>query len=217
MPAAAPSVAETKEATSPAVPRKELPKKETVSEPVKRREKAPADVTTKDRTTLSKEKDRDRVAPRISGKSEGGETAGQAVKKKESAEKSEEIQFDKERFIWPVKGKVISRFGIQPNRMNFNGIRIAAGEETAVQAAASGTVIFSAYLKDYGETIIIKHEDNYATVYTHLGTRTIREDVRVRRGDRIAFLGKAGEKEEAYLYFEIRHNNKARNPLFFLP
>jgi lipoprotein NlpD len=216
-PRAAPQVAEAKEATFPAVPRKEPPKKETVSEPTKRREKAPVDATTKDRTTPSREKDRDRVAPKISVKPEGDEAVVPPVKKKESVEKPEEIQFDKERFIWPVKGKVVLRFGIQPNRMNFNGIRIAAGEETAVQAAASGTVIFSAYLKDYGETIIIKHEDNYATVYTHLGTRTIREDARVRRGDRIAFLGKAGEKEEAYLYFEIRHNNKARNPLFFLP
>ncbi len=216
-PAAAPPVAVSKEATPPAVPRKESPKKETVSEPVKRREKAPVDATTKDRTAPPREKERDRVPPRVIAKPEGDEAAGQPVKKKESVEKSEELQFDKERFIWPVKGKVIARFGIQPNRMNFNGIRIAAGEETAVQAAAGGTVIFSAHLKDYGETIIIKHEDDYATVYTHLGTRTIREDARVRRGDRIAFLGKAGEKEEAYLYFEIRHHNKARNPLFFLP
>ncbi len=86
-----------------------------------------------------------------------------------------------------------------------------------MQAAAGGTVIFSAPLKDYGETIIIKHEDKYATVYTHLGTRTVRGDARVKKGDRIAFLGKTEESEEPYLYFEIRHKNKARNPLFFLP
>ena len=217
MPVAAPSVAQTKEATSLAAPRKESPKKDTVTATVKRRERASADATEKGRTTPSRAADRDEVDRGILGKSEGDEMVGQTVKKRESGEKSEEIQFDKERFIWPVKGRVISRFGIQPNRMNFNGIRIAAGEETAVQAAASGRVIFSAPLKDYGETIIIKHEDNYATVYTHLGTRTIREDTRVRRGDRIAFLGKAGDKEKAYLYFEIRHKNKARNPLFFLP
>jgi lipoprotein NlpD len=219
-PAAAPPVAAAKEAASPAVPRKEPPKKETVSESAKRREKSPVDVTTKVRPPPSREKDQDRVAPKVAGKPEGDEAAVPPVQKKESkesVEKPEEIQLDKDRFIWPVKGKVFSRFGIQPNRMNMNGIRIAAGEETSVQAAAGGTVIFSAYLKDYGETIIIKHEDNYATVYTHLGIRTIREDARVKRGDRIAFLGKTGEKEEAYLYFEIRHHNKARNPLFFLP
>lgn len=218
--AAAPPVAAAKEAAPPVIPRKEPPKKETVSEPAKRPEKAPVDVTKKERTAPSREKDRDRPAPKVSAKPEGEGTADPPVKKKESKEiieKQEEIQFDKQRFIWPVKGKVIARFGIQPNRMNFNGIRIAAAEETAVQAAGSGTVIFSAFLKDYGETIIIKHEDDFATVYTHLGIRTIREDARVKKGDRIAFLGKAGEKEEAYLYFEIRHHNKARNPLFFLP
>ena len=139
--------------------------------------------------------------PEISGKSEGTETVDRTVKKKENVEKAEEIQFDKDRFIWPVKGKVISRFGIQPNKMNFNGIRIAATEEAAVQAAAGGTVIFSAPLKEYGETIIIKHEDNYATVYTHLGTRTVRGDVRVKKGDRIAFLGKAGDRVELVSVF----------------
>ena len=75
--------------------------------------------------------------------------------------------------------------------MYYNGIRIAAAEGTAVQAAADGLVIFSAHLKDYGETIIIQHEDQYATVYTHLGIRTVRGETRVKKGDRIAFLGKA--------------------------
>jgi len=192
--------AETRKETAPAVPRKEPPKKERVAEPAKRREK-----------------DRDKVAPSITGKVEGTEIVEKTAKKKEPGEKADEVQFDKERFIWPVKGKVISWFGIQPNRMNFNGVRIAAAEEAAVQAAAGGTVIFSAPLKEYGETIIIKHEDHYATVYTHLGTRTVRGDARVKKGDRIAFLGKADDKEEPYLYFEIRHKNKARNPLFFLP
>jgi len=209
--------AKTGPETAPAVPRKEPTKKETVIEPEKRREKTPVDMAVKDRTTLSPKKDRDRVAPGVSGKTEGVEIVEKTEKKKENGEKADEIQFDKERFIWPVKGKVISRFGIQPNKMNFNGVRIAAIEEAAVQAAAGGTVIFSAPLKEYGETIIIRHEDNYATVYTHLGTRTVRGDARVNKGDRIAFLGKADTKEGPYLYFEIRHMNKARNPLFFLP
>lgn len=209
-------VTETKTAAAPAAPRKELPKKETVTDPSRRREKAPVDATAKGRTTPPRTTDRE-GAPGVSSKPESTETVDPAVKKKETVEKADEIQFDKDRFIWPVKGRVISRFGIQTNRMNFNGIQIAAAAEAAVQAAAAGTVIFSASLKDYGETIIIKHEDNYATVYTHLGTRTVRGEARVKKGDRIAFLGKTGDKGEPYLYFEIRHKNKARNPLFFLP
>jgi lipoprotein NlpD len=207
----------TKTAKAPVAPQKEPPKKEPVTEPAKRREKAPVDTTMKDRTPPARATERDGAAPEVSAKIEGTETIDQTTKKKEDSKKADEIQFDKDRFIWPVKGIVKSRFGIQPNKMNFNGIRIATAEEAAVQAAAGGTVIFSAPLKEYGETIIIKHEDDYATVYTNLGIRTVRGDARVKKGDRIAFLGKAVDKAEPFLYFEIRHKNKARNPLFFLP
>lgn len=145
------------------------------------------------------------------------ETIEQKSREKEGGEDSERIKFDKERFIWPVKGKVRSRFGIQPNGMYHNGIKIAAKEGTPVLAAASGTVIFSNSLKDYGDTIIIKHEDNYATVYTNVSKRIVRTDDHIKKGGRIALLGKPENKGEAYLNFEIRHKNKARNPLFFLP
>ncbi|MBN1662926.1 MAG: peptidoglycan DD-metalloendopeptidase family protein [Deltaproteobacteria bacterium] len=127
------------------------------------------------------------------------------------------LQFDKKRFIWPLPGRVISRFGIQPNGMYLNGIKIAAKEGTPVVAAAEGIVIFSASLKGYGETIIIKHEDNFATVYTHLFDRMVNIEHRVKKGDKIALLGRSEKEGEAYLNFEIRQNNKARNPLFFLP
>jgi len=150
----------------------------------------------------------------------GNETEQRAEQKSREANRGEEpekLKFDKGRFIWPVKGKVQSRFGIQPNGMYNNGIKIAAKEGTPVLAAASGTVIFSNSLKDYGDTIIIKHEDNYATVYTNLSKRIVRTDDRIKKGGRIAVLGKPENKGEAYLSFEIRHKNKARNPLFFLP
>ncbi|MFA4916195.1 MAG: peptidoglycan DD-metalloendopeptidase family protein [Syntrophales bacterium] len=131
--------------------------------------------------------------------------------------KEQSIQFDRKRFIWPVKGKVISMFGIQPNGMYYNGIKIATVEGANVLAAADGTVIASDTLKGYGETMILKHEDNYATVYTNLGCRMRKVNDKVSKGDRIALSGNSEQKEEIYLNFEIRHNNKARNPLFFLP
>lgn len=157
------------------------------------------------------------VADKESRKPQKDIATGQPDVSKEVAGKSGQIRFDKRRFSWPVKGKVVSRFGFQPNRMYYNGIRIVAGEGTAVQAAADGVVIFSAPLKDYGETIIIQHKEQYATVYTHLGTRAVETGSRVNRGDRIAFLGIGNGRTPPCLDFEIRHRNKARNPLFFLP
>lgn len=139
------------------------------------------------------------------------------VKQKDGGGELEKIKFDRDRFVWPVKGKVRSKFGIQPNGMYYNWIRISANDGASVHAAAGGIVIFSASLKDYGETIIIKHEDNYATVYTHLNNRMVKVDDQVKKGGRIAFLGQSDKRSEAYMHFEVRYKNKSRNPLFFLP
>ncbi len=131
---------------------------------------------------------------------------------------AETLQFDRKRFVWPVKGRVVSRFGIQPNSMYHNGITIAAGEGMPVVAAARGTVILSGSLPGYGETIIIQHEDHYATVYTSLGQRKAKLDDRVKQAERIGYLGKGEEKGgRPRLTFEIRYHSKARNPMFFLP
>lgn len=120
-------------------------------------------------------------------------------------------------YLWPVSGKVVTRFGVQRNGMFNNGIKILAVENAPVIAAAAGTVIYSAFLKDYGETIIIKHPDDYATVYAHLGRRLVKCDVQLKRGEKIALLTRTEAKGEPLLHFEIRYKNKARNPLLFLP
>jgi lipoprotein NlpD len=152
-----------------------------------------------------------------SPREETGRKVEQKVREKDGGGESANIKFDKERFIWPVKGRVRAKFGFQRDGTYYNWISIAAKEGAPVVAAANGTVIFSNSLKDYGETIIIKHQDSYATVYTNLSGRIARVDDKVKKGSRIAFLGKAEKKGEASLNFEIRHKNKARNPLFFLP
>jgi len=143
--------------------------------------------------------------------------SGKRIENKANGAEADKIKFDKDRFVWPVKGKVRAKFGIQPNGMYYNGIKIAAKESAPVSAAANGIVIFSGPLKDYGDTIIIKHEDNYATVYTNLNNRFVKVDDTVKKGSRIAILGKSQKKGEGLLSFEIRYKNKARNPVFFLP
>ena len=134
-----------------------------------------------------------------------------------SAPEGAQIQREKMLFLWPVSGKVVSLYGIQSNGMFFNGIKITAPEGTPVIAAADGVVIFSAPLKDYGETIILKHDNDYASVYTLLGPRLVKREDRIKKGDKMATLAKSEMKGESSLNFEIRYKNRARNPLFFLP
>ena len=161
------------------------------------------------------------VKPRETGFKERTAAAPPA-KKPEPLSRIEEprdqIRVDKGRFLWPVKGPVITRFGIQPSGMKYNGIKIAAKEGTPVHAAAAGTVIYASHVKGYGDTIIVKHDESFTTVYAYLKGSTAKRDDRVKKGEAFASVGPSVEPGgEPHLYFEIREKNKARNPQFFLP
>jgi len=131
-------------------------------------------------------------------------------------EKSE-IKTYRGRFVWPVKGKVISYFGIRGGK-NHKGIDIAAPEGTKIIAAESGTVIYSDNkLRNYGNVIIIKHSGNFITVYAHNKVNYVKENQQVKKGEIIGEVGQTGNAEAPHLHFEIRDGTKARNPLFYLP
>ncbi len=130
---------------------------------------------------------------------------------------SSDVAAAKGKLDWPLRGAVTTKFGLQPDKTYHNWIRIACPDDAPVAAAAEGTVIFSAALKDYGETIIIRHEGNLATVYTHLQKRTVQTDQSVKKGQ---IIGAAGVKDASgltFIHFEVRLKGKARNPIFYLP
>ncbi len=146
-----------------------------------------------------------------------GEKIETEPKAKPRAEEKAQIKLEKKLFIWPVNGKVKTRFGIQPNKTYHNWIKIVSVAGSEVKAAASGNVIFSSKLKDYGQTVIVRHENNFSTVYTHLKKISVKADQNVKKGEKIALVGDIDKTGDAYINFEIRLQGKARNPLFFLP
>jgi murein DD-endopeptidase MepM/ murein hydrolase activator NlpD len=120
-------------------------------------------------------------------------------------------------FAWPVSdGVVSSGFGVRNGAMH-EGIDIAAPEGTPVRAADGGVVIFCGQLHGYGNTVIISHGDEYATVYAHDEVNFVKEGTRVSRGETIGRIGTSGRTTGANLHFEVRHDNVARNPLAYLP
>jgi len=137
--------------------------------------------------------------------------------------KKDEIKPGKGRFAWPVRGTVKTRFGIQPNKTYHNNswIKLVCPAGTQVKAAAGGTVIYStslkSSLKSFGETIIIRHDNDFATVYTHLKKRYVKQDQNVKKGQVIALVGEIDEAGDAYINFEIRYKSKPRDPLLYLP
>ena len=121
------------------------------------------------------------------------------------------------KFAWPVAGgKVTSGFG-QRGRSFHDGIDISAPIGTPVHAAQDGEVIYSDVLRGYGNVVIVRHGGGFATVYAHNSRNEATEGQRVRQGQVICKVGDTGRTTSANLHFEVRQDNVARDPLYFLP
>lgn len=119
--------------------------------------------------------------------------------------------------VWPVSGGTVSSgFGAR-GRSFHDGIDISAPAGTPVRAAAAGEVVYSDTLRGYGNVIILRHPDGFATVYAHNDRNDVGVGTRVRRGSVIAAVGASGRTTGPNLHFEVRQDNVARDPLDLLP
>jgi len=116
---------------------------------------------------------------------------------------------------WPVKGKIISEYGVRDG-IQYYGIGIQAKEGTRVTAAADGRIGHVGTIKGYGKVVLIEHANRLVTVYAHLKEIRVANDQSVKRGEIIGTVGTSGRVETPSLYFEVRSRSKPRNPLFFL-
>jgi len=101
-----------------------------------------------------------------------------------------------------------------------DGVDIAADAGTAVCAAADGTV-YTVYDDDtMGVTVVIRHEDGYATSYACLA-----EEVAVKPGDTVTMgqaigaVGQTALMESAighHLHFSVTLNDESISPADFL-
>lgn len=120
-------------------------------------------------------------------------------------------------FLWPVSGGAVSSgFGMRNGSMH-EGVDIAAPVGTPIHAAAGGAVEFSGQLHGYGNTVIIRHDDDYVTVYAHNYVNLVHEGDNVAAGQVIAEIGTSGHATGANLHFEVRRDNIAHDPLAYLP
>ncbi len=128
-----------------------------------------------------------------------------------------ELRAGRGAFAWPVDGaRLESPFGPR-GASHHDGIDLGAPEGTPVRAARGGRVLYSAGLRGYGNVIILEHGDGWASVYAHNRENRALLGGVVQQGEVIAALGSTGKTTGPNLHFEIRKDNVARNPLFFLP
>jgi septal ring factor EnvC (AmiA/AmiB activator) len=115
----------------------------------------------------------------------------------------------------PIKGELTERFGAKrpgggpPSKGLF--IRSPSGQE--VRAVAPGRVVFSDWLRGFGNLLIVDHGRSYLTIYGYNEALLKQVGDVVRAGDVVATVGASGGSRESGLYFEIRHAGKAFDPM----
>lgn len=119
---------------------------------------------------------------------------------------------------YPVKGKIVSRFGEGRSEEGGvyaykSGIGLKADLGEPVQSVFSGKVVFADWFKGYGNMIIIDHGNSYFTIYAHVQEYFKQKGDSVRKDEVIATIGETGSMSGPVLHFEVRHHGNPLNPL----
>ncbi len=116
------------------------------------------------------------------------------------------------RFTWPVYGWLSQGY-----RDDHRALDIAAAPGTLVTAADRGVVIRAGWNdQGYGNFVIIDHNIDYVTLYSHLSDVLVKEGEVVAQGQVIGTVGSTGNSTGAHLHFEIRDFGRRTNPIDLL-
>jgi septal ring factor EnvC (AmiA/AmiB activator) len=114
----------------------------------------------------------------------------------------------------PVRGDLVAKYGgKRGDGPSWKGLFIRTAEGAEVKAVAAGQVVFAEWLRGFGNLIIIDHGSQYMTIYGNNQAVLKRAGDIVKTGDIIASAGNSGGNEQSGLYFEMRHQGRAFDPL----
>ena len=127
------------------------------------------------------------------------------------AEKAEELTGVTRNLLgniqWPVIGNIVEN-----QNPHDRGITIQAKSGTEVRCVTEGIVARTIpSVVGYGNTVLIAHGNNYASVYTHLSETSVTTGNSIKTGQIIGKVGETGSLIGASLYFELWHNYERLN------
>lgn len=115
----------------------------------------------------------------------------------------------------PIRGELANRFGAPRSGggLPWKGLFIRSASGQDVRAVAPGQVVFSEWLRGFGNLLIIDHGQDYLSIYGNNESVLKQVGERVRTGETVATVGASGGGAETGLYFEIRHKGRPFDPL----
>ena len=124
---------------------------------------------------------------------------------------------NKSQFLWPINGKIISRFGPKDGGLHNDGINLEVSRGAPLRAAANGVVAYAGNeLPGYGNLLLIRHADGWMSAYAHNKELLVARGDRVVQGEIIAYAGSSGNVSVPQSHFELRRNGKPVDPLKYL-
>jgi murein DD-endopeptidase MepM/ murein hydrolase activator NlpD len=95
------------------------------------------------------------------------------------------------------------------------GVDFAAPIGTPIRASADGVIDFVGTQNGYGNTVVIKHWNNYSTAYAHMSrfAGSLRKGTKVAQGEVIGYVGMTGWATGPHLHYEFRVHNEPRDPM----
>ena len=120
-------------------------------------------------------------------------------------------------FIWPLRGRIIRRFGDAVGGVRSHGIAIAAEEGARVLAAKAGTAYRAEDVPGFGKAMLIQHGDGTVTFYGHNSRLLAPNGVAVAQGEVIALAGDTGRASGPRLAFILCRGGAPVDPLRYLP
>ncbi len=121
------------------------------------------------------------------------------------------------KFRWPVQGRVVKGFGDKVGNRRNDGLDISVPQGTPIKAADNGVVIYAGDgLKEFGNTVLVRHDNGLVTVYGHADQINVKRGASVKRGESIATAGMSGDTDVPKVHFEVRKDSSPVDPMTFL-
>jgi murein DD-endopeptidase MepM/ murein hydrolase activator NlpD len=130
--------------------------------------------------------------------------------------------------IPPTAGYLSSGFGIRLSpfsRVNeqgegllgyHTGFDITNAEGTPIQATADGEVAAAGWMDRYGNGVILRHSEQFETLYAHMSRVRVKVGQKVSRGDILGEMGRTGNATGVHLHYEVHLNGRPVNPQPYL-
>jgi murein DD-endopeptidase MepM/ murein hydrolase activator NlpD len=159
-----------------------------------------------------------RLHPEAAGSSIDHRPGAMSSAKRRSQAAASLFESPSEALTLPVVGRLSSHYGERSDPSTgeaqyHHGIDITGSLGTEIRAALPGTVTYSGWIRGYGQTVILSHENGLTTHYAHNSANFVQPGEHVGRGQPIALVGQSGRATGPHVHFEVRKDGRAIDPM----